>query len=616
MFKRFRIMKQCFLLLAILLYGVCIAEEYRFENVKRVVAVGDIHGAFDEFTTIMQQAELIDAELNWIGGKTHFVSVGDLTDRGPGSYEILDLFIKLEQQAEKAGGRVHVVLGNHEVMNLNEDLRYVPASEYSTFAALEPEQKRQQVWQQYRLRFPDLDETQLINQFNQKFPMGYFYRQELFLPSGKYGQWLFNKPTVIVINDVAFVHGGLGPYFKIEGLEQLNEGSSEAIKRYAQLWELVKSLGVAGPEQRHVKREMAAQNRVKQATENSELLTEFVTVSQSPYLNSEGPLWYRGNALCIPEYEQFYLQYQLQVIGAQQLVIGHTPTNSREVEVYQAGKAIAIDTGMLKSYYQGNARLLQLKKKRFSVFDGNQWQQLSLQQEYAHSYQGKTYEDWLEFLQKAELIARKTLSDGVTRSEKLLLEYNGLQHSAIFKTEDQIHHTSDNNGYHNTDRYQYELAAFKLAQMLDIGNVPPTILRKIGGKEGSLQLWIDDAFNETQRQENQWSPIESCQINYQDNMMDLFDKLTFNSDRTLANILYTKPDWRLWMIDHSRAFRTKGKLPKYLEQTELTYSPEMVKRLKSLNYDILRKNLKGLLSREQIRSLLKRRDQIIESWRN
>ena len=88
-----------------------------------VVAIGDVHGDFDDFATILQRAGLIDAQHHWTGDQTTLVQVGDLLDRGPKPREVMDLLISLEKEAPKAGGRVVSLLGNHEMMNIMGDLR-------------------------------------------------------------------------------------------------------------------------------------------------------------------------------------------------------------------------------------------------------------------------------------------------------------------------------------------------------------------------------------------------------------------------------------------------------------------------------------------------------------
>ena len=92
---------------------------------ESVIAIGDVHNDFDDFVAILRRTGLTDQQNHWTGGKTTFVQVGDLLDRGPKPREVMDLMMALEKEAPQAGGRVVGLLGNHEVMNMMGDLRYV-----------------------------------------------------------------------------------------------------------------------------------------------------------------------------------------------------------------------------------------------------------------------------------------------------------------------------------------------------------------------------------------------------------------------------------------------------------------------------------------------------------
>jgi len=100
---------------------------------ERVVAVGDIHGAYDRFVAILRAANLIDMRDRWIGNKAILVQTGDIVDRGPDSRKALDLIRKLERDAQRAGGRVYALVGNHELSRLVDDWRYVSAGEFEAF---------------------------------------------------------------------------------------------------------------------------------------------------------------------------------------------------------------------------------------------------------------------------------------------------------------------------------------------------------------------------------------------------------------------------------------------------------------------------------------------------
>ena len=116
---------------------------------SRVVAIGDIHGDFDALNSILKNAGIIDTSGRWIASDATLVQVGDFTDRGPKVRAVMDLLMDLERQAAAAGGRVAVLLGNHEVMNLIGDVRYVTPAIYETFANQGSSRRRQEAYEAY-----------------------------------------------------------------------------------------------------------------------------------------------------------------------------------------------------------------------------------------------------------------------------------------------------------------------------------------------------------------------------------------------------------------------------------------------------------------------------------
>src|SRR5687768_13352063 len=123
------------LLLALLLAALLCGNTW--EGVERVVAIGDVHGDFKQFLEVLRYADLIDGKNKWTGGKTHVVQLGDIPDRGPDTRKIMDLLIDLEKQAKKKGGMVHVLIGNHDAMNVYGDLRYTTPEEFAAFKTMQ-----------------------------------------------------------------------------------------------------------------------------------------------------------------------------------------------------------------------------------------------------------------------------------------------------------------------------------------------------------------------------------------------------------------------------------------------------------------------------------------------
>lgn len=145
-----------------------------------IAALSDFHGQYDLMIELLTNNNIIDEHKNWAFGKGHFVITGDIFDRGDKVTEILWFLYDLEQQAQQAGGNIHLTLGNHEVMVLNGDIRYL---------------------------HPKYIET--AKKLNTPF-------ERLFTPESILGSWLRSKPVLVKINNMLFAHGGFHPSLAIE----------------------------------------------------------------------------------------------------------------------------------------------------------------------------------------------------------------------------------------------------------------------------------------------------------------------------------------------------------------------------------------------------------------
>jgi hypothetical protein len=186
------------LLAVVLGTGAAAQTEDVWNGVDRIVAVGDVHGDYEQFVTVLRFAGLIDAGGNWTGGKTHLVQTGDLVDRGPQSRRVLDLVMKLESQAARSGGFVHALIGNHEAMNVAGDLRYVSAADFATYQSESSEEEPGK-------------------------PPGYSGQRRLWGSDGIYGKWIRGHNTIVRINDTVFVHGGIGPKYASRSIREIND---------------------------------------------------------------------------------------------------------------------------------------------------------------------------------------------------------------------------------------------------------------------------------------------------------------------------------------------------------------------------------------------------------
>jgi hypothetical protein len=169
------------------------------EGVERIVAVGDIHGAYEPLVKILQASGVLDDRLRWAGGRTHLVQTGDVLDRGSDSRKALDLLRRLEDEARRAGGRVHLLLGNHEVMRMLGDLRFVSTGEYRAFATATSERTRS--------AFVESAPTNLRTQLLLDTPLGFVEMRLAFGRDGEYGRWLRKLDVAVKINGILLLHG-------------------------------------------------------------------------------------------------------------------------------------------------------------------------------------------------------------------------------------------------------------------------------------------------------------------------------------------------------------------------------------------------------------------------
>ena len=228
-------------------------------------------------------------------------------------------------------------------------------------------------------------------------------------------------------------------------------------------------------------------------------------------------------------------------------------------------------------------------------------------------YPFQTDEEAMELLATADVVGTKQLGIGVTRSERLDLEADGLRFRAIFKTFHDIRQRvrlgDGTFVMHLRDTYRNEAAAYELGRHLGIDWIPPTIIRRIGGREGSLQLWIENAIMEMDRRDRGLAHPDPELWRRKLSDMRVFDNLINNIDRNLGDMLIT-PEWHLWLVDHSRAFGRERHLP--TPQAISRCSVQLYEAIQALDQETAREILSPYMGRFEIRSLLQRRDAILE----
>ena len=203
---------------------------------------------------------------------------------------------------------------------------------------------------------------------------------------------------------------------------------------------------------------------------------------------------------------------------------------------------------------------------------------------------------------------------GVSKPRRVILWDGERKARGIFKTIDvyePIYRYSDGGiELAFRDSYRHEIAAYELDKLLALDMVPPTVERRVRGEKGSLQLWIENSMSETERR-RQGVPLRDVgrwneQIHTLRMVRQLLDDSDFNN---ISNVLLDA-DLRVWAIDHSRSFRIRKGLrnPASLER----FSRRTLQGLRQLDEELAHEALKPWLSRSQIKTLLIRRDLILE----
>jgi hypothetical protein len=314
------------------------------EPAPRIVAIGDLHGDYGVWLDIARSAGLIDARNRWAGGNTIFVQTGDIVDRGADSLKIIRQLQSLQKEAPKAGGKVIVLLGNHEAMNVTGDLRYVDAGEFAAFVNARSEQLREATWAanaktviaSTKAANPEMTDKAIRDAWFAATPLGMLEHNRAWGPDGDVGRWITTLPAVAKVGDTLFAHGGISAVYANVPLTDINARAAAAVK---------------------------ARDSSPTAIINDPI----------------GPLWYRGNITRGPLDQENWtaavaatpalaasprptieaeLDMALAGFGVKRLVVGHTPS-LKGIDISQSGKLERIDTGNSR-YYKGQPSWLEI----------------------------------------------------------------------------------------------------------------------------------------------------------------------------------------------------------------------------------------------------------------
>ena len=573
----------------------------QWNGVDRVVVFADVHGAYTELLGLLHETGIVDAKDHWAAGHAHLVSLGDLLDRGADSRKVMDLLMRLQGEAQAAGGQLHVVLGNHEAMNILGDLRYVEAGEYASYGDLESPAERVQ----QRQAWETAQGAGSGAAFDQKFPPGYFGHRAAFSPKGKYGQWLLTLPVAIVVNDTLYMHGGPSNVLRGMSLQELNLRYRTALTDYLGLAGQLEQAKLLQPGDAYDARPQLAKDRLAAtATANggapdpalTDTVQRFDAAADSVLLSQEGPNWYRGAALCNEAAEADVLLPLLQQFGVARLVIGHTPTrNARAVTPIRWPRRQA----------RRRHELGGVPWPRRGTFPGAVRTQRPLSRAIrccAAAARGP--------LRCPERIRRRERAGGLRDGEvtvtgprgpnelNVSVSNGGKSYPAVFQVRAK-------------DAARKEVATYRLDRELKLGLVPVTVEREVQGQHGVLQgrpsKWVTQADVQQQSlRGGGW-----CRTEPQFQLVYAFDTLIGNEGRTAESLLIDSDSWFVYITAHEHAFGATTGLPAYLKAHPPTPGAEIRRRLQALNEAGLQAALGDLVDGKARKAILARRDALL-----
>ena len=349
----------------IVVFALAMALTVTAAHAGRIVAVGDVHGNFEGLTSILKEAGIIDADLKWTGGSATYIQLGDLFDRGVQVRETLDFLMRLQAEAESVGGRVECVLGNHETMNLTGFFRDANPAVYTSFVDAKSEKRRKKLWsavKSYRSLGDEPTDDVAQDAWVVEHPLGWVEYAGALEPKGLYGKWLRTLPVAMMIDGSLFLHGGLSPDVAGMSVAEINATVESEMKTFdtARHYLASKSLVPPSASFAEIAKMVVAikfwadqEDSTDLIRRHADQLAPLLGIDDWLMMSPGGPLWFRGATRWDEELQGEEMAALLDGVGADVMVVGHTPDREGTIRVRFKNRVFLIDTGMLSSYYEG-----------------------------------------------------------------------------------------------------------------------------------------------------------------------------------------------------------------------------------------------------------------------
>lgn len=286
-----------------------------FEKVDSIGIISDIHGEFNTYITLLKASGIIDNNLRWKFGKGHLVVLGDIFDRGNKVTEVLWHLFCLEKQAAEAGGMVHVLLGNHEIMELANNTGFLN--------------------DKYR-GVEKLTGTRYYNLYGRNTVLG---------------SWLRSKPVVITIDDIILVHAGISPELFRKGytVEQINRVFSEKIvgrvlkEQDRSNEQLIPGQNKSPEWDNSNSTASDFSQKVPENTSGNKATNENEIEELMFLVQNKGPVWY-GGYFSNEDFSETHLTSILDFYGKKHIVVGHS--TYQHINTLYNKKIIGVDAGI------------------------------------------------------------------------------------------------------------------------------------------------------------------------------------------------------------------------------------------------------------------------------
>jgi hypothetical protein len=569
-----------------------------WKDIEKIVAIGDIHGDYENFLLLLEKVGIVNHKLQWIGGKTHLVQIGDILDRGAGAKDVFDLLMRLEKESEAVGGMVHVLLGNHEELNITgRALDYPSYVTVEQFVSFVPEDFLKEKAKEYinglsekdkvraEIRGLDLSSDKNFRLFWEKLIREDKSARKAYVKNfnDTYGKWLLQKNAVIKINDIIFSHAGISEKYSRWKLSDINDQLRSELRLFARL---------------------SNNSYYSNASLNPKIVYDQMS-----------PLWYRGLATKDELSVQTSVFQTLDRLKARIMVTGHNffqygqriPSPDVKSVSHFNGRVYNIDTG-INRLYRGLVAALLINNGNFYLdfVDTGQLASKSLpRQDKDIAMSRQQLELFLKTAEVASISNLQTL--GRTAPWIIDLKDANVSRRAIFK---YINRPRPDILF---DSYKYELAAYELSKYLNLELVPPVIEREIRGLAGSLQIMVENSISEWERRERNLQPEDVKTFEEAVDDLRVFENLVCESCENLQDTLIDQNNWKIFRVDFSQAFAPQDtafpecrltRCSKNLYQGLLFWNQEKVKAL-----------LEPYLNKEEIRALNARKDLIISMIR-